>query len=117
MPDSWIRIAGATVFGDLDLYFLPLNNGDPRDPKELVAYLTSKYKDLKPIEKDPTYSTAPVPYVAKIKMLTKSSGKRIDVFILGGEADVFNIANCLETLQDITIDLGKDRIVNRKVGR
>ena len=95
---------------DLDLYFLPLKDKGSTDAKGLVTYLSTNYTDLESIGDGSKYPAAQLPYVAKIKMLTHSSKKRIDVFILGTE--VLDLEDCLRLCKGFTVELDASRIVN-----
>jgi len=68
---------------DLDLYFLPMDNGNPHRPKELIEWLSGMFGPFTDLggaeyEKSSNY---------KEKVEFRYEGKRIDVFIAqDGEA-------------------------------
>lgn len=66
---------------DLDLYFLPLDNGNKPDPDGLQKWLISLWGEPSEIGDQEAYGPPTPPYLVKQKY--DFCGLRIDVFILG----------------------------------
>ena len=75
---------------DLDLYFLPLDDGDKKpDPKGLLDHLQVLFF-CKMEEMGGKYHKASLPYIFKGK-LVQLNGRRIDVFVMGTENDMESV--------------------------
>ena len=65
---------------DLDVYFLPLDNGDVMDPAGLLQWLSTVWGEWEPIQNE--HYVGSNNYSRKVKFLT-TDGERIDVFVVG----------------------------------
>jgi hypothetical protein len=64
---------------DLDIYFLPLDNGDEVQPRELENWLGEVYGPAKRLSGE-AYKDDPSAYRSKVQLT--HCGKRIDAFIM-----------------------------------
>ncbi len=69
---------------DVDIYFLPMNNGDGNRPKELLVEL-QKMLLAELVSIGSEYPEQMLPYSFKGKMILPGSNKRIDFFLMGNE--------------------------------
>jgi hypothetical protein len=67
---------------DLDLYFLPLDNGDAPDRLGLEIWLSDMWGDGEPIS-DPSYENMSPTYKSKMFYLLDGN-RRIDTFVVRG---------------------------------
>jgi hypothetical protein len=65
---------------DLDLYFLPLDNGSREDHNGLIAFLSQRFGRPRPIGDDEAYANQHTAYRSKIKFMV--GGRRIDAFVM-----------------------------------
>lgn len=108
---------------DIDIYFLPLNNGNPPAPVNLVRKLQFKLKSVVTPFTSKEYPERELPYILKGKMSYQD--KRIDIFVMGSQGDwntlYADTPKWMLSPDDLIpkdrIDLAEDQIIHHKRGR